>query len=64
MEPLNPEVRSVVAGKMFTMFGVNYQPGDPVDISHLSDWKVTQLLNQRYLRPAHNEQGADAKQTT
>lgn len=41
----------VFAIKAFTMRGVSYQPGDPVDTTELPDHKVGQLLNQRYMRP-------------
>lgn len=44
-------LRQVEANKDFTMFGNEYKVGDPVDVSRLSDHKVSQLLNQRYLRP-------------
>lgn len=43
---------TLVAFKAFTMGGRDYKPGDPVNVSHLPDHKVKQLLNQRYLRPA------------
>ena len=51
MEPVVQEVRSVEAAKAFTMRGTPYLPGDPVDVSDLPDWKVSQMLNQRLLRP-------------
>ncbi len=60
MEKLASSARSVVATKPFTMRGIEYKVGDPVDVSQLPDSKVTQLLNQRYLRPALNV-GADNK---
>lgn len=39
------------ANKMFTMRGVDYKPGDLVDISQLPEHKVGQFLNQRMIRP-------------
>lgn len=50
--------RAVVAVKPFRMFGVDYKPGDPVDVSHLPDHKVGQLMNQRYLRPVDPDTAA------
>lgn len=46
------EITKFVANKTFTMYTVEYKPGDPVDTSKLLDHKVKQLLRQRYLRPA------------
>lgn len=40
------------ANKSVTLAGVKYQPGDPVDVTQLSSFKVGQLLNQHILRPA------------
>lgn len=46
----------MVANKPFRMEGIDYQPGDPVDVSHLPEHKVGQLMRQRYLRPdPHNQ---------
>lgn len=45
------EVRRVAANKKFTMQGKEYEPGDEVDVKGLPDHKISQLLNQRYLRP-------------
>lgn len=42
----------VEANKAFKMNSVSYKPGDPVDVSNLPDHKVSQLLNQRILRPS------------
>lgn len=49
VEPV--DTRHVEANKAFTMLGHSYSPGDPVDVSSLPDHKVSQLLNQRFLRP-------------
>lgn len=51
------EGTKVVANKSFRMFGVDYLPGDPVDVRHLTEHKVGQLLSQRYLRPDPNNPG-------
>lgn len=32
--------------------GVEYLPGDPIDVSWMPEHKVGQLLNQRFIRPA------------
>lgn len=52
MESAPEGFRNVEANKAFTMGGVEYKPGDPVDVSRLSDLKVSQFLNQRLIRPA------------
>lgn len=40
------------AAKAFVMFGKHYSRGDRVDLSHLPQHKVSQLLDQRYIQPA------------
>lgn len=45
------DIRNVEANKKFRMRGVDYKPGDPVDVSELADHKISQMLNQRMLRP-------------
>lgn len=40
-----------VANKAFPMRGKNYLPGDKVNVKDLADHKVSQLLNQRFIRP-------------
>ncbi len=50
------DFRSVAANRAFTMRGVDYKPGDPVDVTGLSDFKISQLLNQRMFRPAPPQQ--------
>ena len=40
------------AAKAFILFGKQYREGDPVDVSHLPEYKVRQLLDQRYLQPS------------
>jgi hypothetical protein len=42
--------RQLVAIKTFTMGGTNYNRGDVVDVTGLSPAKVSQLLDQRWLR--------------
>ena len=49
-------IRDVLANKAFSMMdstGVtrHYKVGDPVDVTHLRDHKVAQLLSQRMLIP-------------
>ena len=46
-------IRNVETNKVFAMKGTSYKPGDRVDVSGLDSHKVTQLLNQRVLRPAN-----------
>lgn len=45
---------TVVASKAFTIGTRSYAAGDTVDVSSLPTHKVTQLLQQRYLRPSNN----------
>lgn len=53
-----------LASKVFTMRGVNYSPGDTVDVSELPNHKITQFLNQRYIRPAPTEPAGEPVATT
>jgi len=54
-------IRDVEAAKAVTLQGTSYQPGDRVDVSGLDDFKVTQLLRQRILRPAAPKPKAKSK---
>lgn len=47
----------VVANRVMTIGDKQYKPGDPVDVSKLPVHKVSQLLNQRRLRPAATPPG-------
>lgn len=40
------------AAKAFVMFGIQYQSGDRVDVSHLPKEKIRRLMDQRYLQPS------------
>ena len=42
---------SVIAIKNFVMQGKEYKAGDTVDVSSLPASKVSQLLDQRWIRP-------------
>lgn len=55
---------TVIANKPFRMFGINYEAGDVVDVSHLPDHKVGQLMNQRYIRPMPPMPPADPAEPT
>jgi hypothetical protein len=51
------------ASKTFTIFGKNYKPGDPFDETTILPNKLSQLLNQRYLRPSiPHKKAPDSKQ--
>lgn len=52
--------KTVIAIKPFRMFGIDYKVGDTVDVSHLPDHKIGQLMNQRYFRPAGPAEPAEA----
>lgn len=47
-----PEMK-YAAGKLLMLRGVQYMPGDPVDVSFLPEHKIQQFLSQRLLRPIH-----------
>lgn len=47
----DPTAMQYAAGKALMLRGVQYQPGDPVDVSFLPEHKIQQFLNQRLLRP-------------
>lgn len=51
-EALDKLVETTVyeAYKAFNMGGRAYKPGDPVDVSGLSEQKIRQFLDQRLLR--------------
>ena len=44
--------REYRAAKAFSMRGADYEVGDRVDMSELPEVKISQLLDQRYIRPA------------
>lgn len=44
--------KKVIAGKPFKLNGKSYNRGDSVNVTDLPDHKISQLLNQRFLRPA------------
>lgn len=46
-----------VAVRSGTFCGVPYEPGEEVDVSTLPDHKISQLLDQRRLRPGRGSQG-------
>lgn len=50
MEP-EVDIRNVEAAKPFRLGGKEYGKGDSVDVTGLPDHKISQLLNQRFIRP-------------
>lgn len=49
------------AAKAFTMGGTPYLPGESVDVSQLSSYKISQLLRQRYFVPVLEDEDPEVK---
>lgn len=48
---MSPQIAKVIAARDFKLNGIEYKRGETVDVTAVPDYKVNQLLNQRYLKP-------------